>query len=63
MWRKIEIMEAQRPILDVLIEKVPTDVSGKWVKVEDLRPFAIAVADYVLTRVENQQAIFNDSIL
>jgi len=29
MWRKREIMEAQRPILDVLIEKVPTDVSGK----------------------------------
>lgn len=46
-------MEAQRPILDVLIEKVPTDVSGKWVKVEDLRPFAIAVADYVLTRMES----------
>jgi len=52
MWRKREIMEAQKPILDSLIEKVPTDVSGKWVKVEDLRPFAIAVADYVLTRVE-----------
>jgi hypothetical protein len=58
MWRKIEIMEAQRPILDVLIEKVPTDVSGKWVKVEDLRPFAIAVADYVLTRMESSS---NDS--
>ena len=52
MWRKREIMEAQKSILDTLIEKVPTDVSGKWVKVEDLRPFAIAVADYVLTRVE-----------
>ena len=51
-------MEAQKPILDVLIEKVPTDVSGKWVKVEDLRPFAIAVADYVLTRMESSS---NDS--
>ena len=54
-------MEEQKSILDKLIENVPTDVSGKWVKREDLRPFAIAVADHVLTRVENQQAIFNDS--
>ena len=38
--------------LEDLIYNVPTDVSGKWVKTEDLRPFAIAVADYVLTRVE-----------
>ena len=45
-------MEAQKSILDTLIDNVPTDTSGKWVKVEDLRPFAIAVADYVLTRVE-----------
>lgn len=60
MWRKREIMEAQRPILDTLIENVPTDVSGKWVKVEDLRPFAIAVADYVLTRMESSS---NDSNL
>jgi hypothetical protein len=52
MWRKREIMEAQKSILDTLIDNVPTDTSGKWVKVEDLRPFAIAVADYVLTRVE-----------
>jgi hypothetical protein len=52
MWRKREIMEAQKSILDTLIESVPTDVSGKWVKTEDLRPFAIAVADYVLSRVE-----------
>jgi hypothetical protein len=29
MWRKREIMEAQKSILDTLIEKVPTDVSGK----------------------------------
>ena len=61
MWRKREIMEAQKSILDTLIENVPTDVSGKWVKREYLKPFAIAVADHVLTRIENQQAIFNDS--
>ena len=53
-------MEAQKSIIDTLIDNVPTDVSGKWVKREDLKPFAIAVADHVLTRVENQQAIFND---
>ena len=47
-------MEAQRVNLYTLIEDVPTDVSGKWVKKEDLKPFAMAVADYVLTRVENQ---------
>ena len=47
-------MENQKSILDTLIDKVPTDTSGKWVKVEDLRPFAIAVADYVLTRIENK---------
>jgi hypothetical protein len=60
MWRKREIMEAQKPILDSLIEKVPTDVSGKWVKIEDLRPFAIAVADYVLTRMESRS---NDTVI
>ena len=53
-------MEAQKPILDTLIENVPTDVSGKWVKTEDLRPFAIAVADYVLSRMESSS---NDSNL
>ena len=53
-------MEAQKPILDTLIEKVPTDVSGKWVKIEDLRPFAIAVADYVLTRMESRS---NDTVI
>ena len=47
-------MEAQRVNLYTLIDNVPTDVSGKWVKKEDLKPFAMAVADYVLTRVENQ---------
>jgi hypothetical protein len=54
MWRKREIMEAQKSILDTLIESVPTDVSGKWVSIDDLKPFAIAVADYVLTRLENK---------
>ncbi len=52
MWRKREIMEAQKSILDTLVEKVPTDISGKWVNKDELKPFAIAVADYVLTRVE-----------
>jgi hypothetical protein len=60
MWRKREIMEAQKSILDTLIDNVPTDVSGKWVKKEELYPFASAVADYVLTRVEKN---INDSDL
>ena len=38
--------------ISTLVDEVPTDVSGKWVKKEDLYPFASAVADYVLTRVE-----------
>ena len=50
-------MEEQKSILDKLIENVPTDVSGKWVKKEDLKPFAIAVADHVLSRLESQQDI------
>ena len=54
MWRKREIMEAQKSILDTLIESVPTDVSGKWVKKEDLYPFASAVADHVLSEVESK---------
>ena len=53
-------MEAHKPILDTLIESVPTDVSGKWVKKEELYPFASAVADNVLTRVEKN---INDSNL
>ena len=47
-------MEAQKSILDTLIESVPTDVSGKWVKKEDLYPFASAVADHVLSEVESK---------
>lgn len=54
MWRKREIMEAQRVNLYTLIDNVPTDVSGKWVKKEDLYPFASAVADHVLSEVENK---------
>ena len=60
MWRNREIMEAQKSILDSLVEKVPTDISGKWVNKDELRPFAIAVADYVLSRMENKT---NDSNL
>ena len=46
-------MEIQsKTTLETLINNVPTDVSGKWVKKEELYPFASAVADYVLTRVE-----------
>ena len=37
-----------------LIKDVPTDVSGKWVNKDELKPFAMAVADYVLTRIENK---------
>ena len=55
MWRKREIMELENKVtLSTLVDNVPTDVSGKWVKKEDLKPFAMAVADYVLTKVENQ---------
>ena len=53
MWRKREIMELQnKASLEDLIDNVPTDVSGKWVNKDDLKPFAMAVMDYVLTRVE-----------
>jgi hypothetical protein len=53
MWRKREIMELDNKVtLSTLVDNVPTDVSGKWVKKEELYPFASAVADYVLTRVE-----------
>lgn len=46
--------------LSALIDNVPTDTSGKWVKKEDLYPFASAVAEYVLSEVENK---LNDSNL
>ena len=39
--------------ISTLVDIVPTDTSGKWVKKEDLYPFAAAVAAYVLARVEN----------
>ena len=55
MWRKREIMELQNKArLEDLIKDVPTDVSGKWVKKEDLYPFASAVADFVLSEVETK---------
>ena len=55
MWRKREIMELENKVtLSTLVDNVPTDVSGKWVKKEDLYPFASAVADYVLSRIENK---------
>ena len=61
MWRKREIMELENKVtLSTLIDAVPTDTSGKWVKKEELYPFASAVADYVLTRVEKN---INDSDL
>ena len=53
-------MEAQRPSLEMIINNVPTDTSGKWVKKEELYAFAAAVADYVLTKIENN---INDSNL
>ena len=46
-------MELQnKSALETLIENVPTDVSGKWVKKEELYTFAMDVADYVLTKIE-----------
>ena len=46
-------MELQnKASISALVDEVPTDTSGKWVNKEDLYPFASAVADYVLTRVE-----------
>ena len=61
MWRKREIMELENQVtLSTLVDNVPTDVSGKWVKKEDLYPFASAVADFVLSEVETK---LNDSNL
>ena len=61
MWRKREILELENKVtLSTLVDNVPTDVSGKWVKKEDLYPFASAVADHVLSEVENK---LNDSNL
>jgi hypothetical protein len=55
MWRKREIMELQdKPSISTLVDNVPTDVSGKWVKKEELYPFASAVADHVLSEVESK---------
>ena len=55
MWRKRKIMELENKVtLSSLIDTVPTDTSGKWVKKEDLYPFASAVADHVLSEVESK---------
>ena len=54
-------MELENKItLSTLVDNVPTDVSGKWVKKEDLYPFASAVADHVFSEIENK---LNDSNL
>ena len=54
-------MELENKVtLSTLVDNVPTDVSGKWVKKEDLYPFASAVADFVLSEVETK---LNDSDL
>ena len=54
-------MELENKVtLSTLVDNVPTDVSGKWVKKEDLYPFASAVADHVLSEVKNK---LNDSNL
>jgi len=48
-------MELQdKTSISTLVDNVPTDVSGKWVKKEELYPFALAVADYVLSRLEDK---------
>ena len=48
-------MELQdKTSISTLVDNVPTDVSGKWVKKEDLYPFASAVADFVLSEVETK---------
>ena len=53
-------MKSQNLSLETIINNVPTDVSGKWVKKEELYSFATAIADYVLTKIENN---INDSNL
>jgi len=55
MWRKRQIMELENKVtLSKLVDDVPTDTSGKWVKKEDLYPFASAVAEHVLSEVESK---------
>jgi len=64
MWRKKEIMRKiqaemeQNPVmaLDTLVEKVPTDVSGKWVNKDELKPFAVEVANYILSRIKKNDS-------
>ena len=52
-------MELQnKTSLEDLIKDVPTDTSGKWINKDELKPFAIAVVDYVLSRVEKANKPF-----
>ena len=54
-------MELENKVtLSTLVDNVPTDVSGKWIKKEELYTFANVVADYVLSRIENKT---NDPII
>jgi hypothetical protein len=54
MWRKREIMEVQKSVMDKLLECVPTDVSGKWVNREELRAFGESVASYIIEKLEKE---------
>ena len=48
-------MELENKVtLSSLIDAVPTDTSGKWVKKEELYSFAAAVADHVLSEIETK---------
>jgi hypothetical protein len=48
-------MELQSKVsLEDLIKDVPTDVSGKWVNKDELKPFAMAVMDYVFAKIESK---------
>ena len=55
--RECYVLSEDSPLAVICVaytHQVPTDVSGKWVKKEDLYPFASAVADFVLSEVENK---------
>lgn len=55
MWRKREIMELQsKTMMQEFIEKVPSDVSGKWVSREELQPFAESILNYVIAKLEEE---------
>jgi hypothetical protein len=54
MWRKREIMEAQKSVMDKLLESVPTDVSGKWVNRGELRVFGESVVSHIIEKLEKE---------